>query len=126
MRDVVAAARSSGLTHPQVARDFGIVENPVARWLKQANVDVGLVEGVTSAEQTELVAPRCRAGVPKQEVETRRRAMAYFAKDAARMTFSLVRDLTFGEFPVTVTCVLLHFPTQADYRWLADLICQRD
>ena len=55
----------------------------VARWVKQANVDDGLVEGATSGEQAELVALRRRARVLEQEVEILRRATAYFAKDAA-------------------------------------------
>ncbi len=82
-RDVVAVARSSGLTQAQVARDFGISEHSVARWVKQANIDDGLVEGATSVEQAELVALRRRARVLEQEVEILRRATAYFAKDAA-------------------------------------------
>lgn len=82
-RDVVAVARSSGLTQAQVARDFGVSEISVARWVKQANVDGGLVEGATSGEQAELVALRRRARVLEQEAEILRRATAYFAKDAA-------------------------------------------
>jgi len=35
MRDVVAIARSSGLTRAQVARDFGVSGNAVARWVKR-------------------------------------------------------------------------------------------
>jgi transposase-like protein len=82
-RDVVAVARSSGLTQAQVAHDLGISENTVQRWVKQANIDDGQVEGATSVEQAELVALRRRAGVLEQEVEILRRATAYFAKDAA-------------------------------------------
>ena len=82
-RDVVEVARSSGLTQAQVAHDFGILENMVQRWVKQANIDDGQVEGATSVEQAELVALRRRARVLEQEVEILRRATAYFAKDAA-------------------------------------------
>jgi transposase-like protein len=82
-RDVVEVARSSGLTQAQVARDFGISENTVQRWVKQANIDDGLAVGATSVEQAELVALRRRARVLEQEVEILRRATAYFAKDAA-------------------------------------------
>lgn len=82
-RDVVEVARSSGLTQAQVAHDFGISENTVQRWVKQANIDDGQVEGATSVEQAELVALRRRARVLEQEVEILRRATAYFAKDAA-------------------------------------------
>ncbi len=82
-RDVVEVARSSGLTQAQVARDFGISENSVQRWVKQANIDDGLAEGATSVEQAGLVALRRRARRLEQEVKILRRATAYFAKDAA-------------------------------------------
>ena len=80
-RDVVEVARSSGLKQAQVAGDFWISENTVQRWVKQANVDDGLVEGATSVEQAELVVLRNRAQVLDQEVEILRRATAYFAQD---------------------------------------------
>lgn len=82
-RDVVAVARTSGLTHTQIAEDFGISENSVQRWLKQADIDDGVVEGTTTSEQDELVALKRRNRVLEQEVEILRRATAYFAKDAA-------------------------------------------
>jgi transposase len=82
-RDVVAVARTSGLTHAQIAEDFGISEHSVQRWLKQADIDDGVGEGTTSTAQDELVALRRRNRVLEQEVEILRRATAYFAKDAA-------------------------------------------
>ena len=83
-RDVVGAARSSGLAQPQVGPDLGISENTVQRWVKQANLDDGQVEGATSAEEAELVALRRRVRVLGQEVEILSRATAHFEKDTAR------------------------------------------
>jgi transposase-like protein len=82
-RDVVAVARTSGLSQDQIARDFGISTHSVQRWLKQADIDDGVVEGATSSEQQELAALKRRNRVLEQEVEILRRATAYFAKDAA-------------------------------------------
>jgi len=82
-RDVVYVARTSGLTHAQIAEDFGVSEHSVQRWLKQADIDDGVVEGTTTSEQDELVALKRRNRVLEQEVEILRRATAYFAKDAA-------------------------------------------
>ena len=82
-RDVVSVARTSGLTHAQIAEDFGISEHSVQRWLKQADIDDGVVEGTTTSEQDELVALKRRNRVLEQEVEILRRATAYFAKDVA-------------------------------------------
>jgi transposase len=81
-RDVVAVARTSGLTQEQVAHDFGISAHSVQRWVKQADIDDGVVAGRTSAETDELVALRRRTRVLEQENEILRRAAAYFAKDA--------------------------------------------
>jgi transposase len=55
----------------------------VQRWLKQADIDDGIVEGTTTSEQDELAALKRRNRVLEQEVEILRRATAYFAKDAA-------------------------------------------
>jgi transposase-like protein len=82
-RDVVAVARTSGLSQGQIARDFGISTHSVQRWLKQADIDEGVVEGTTSTEQQELAELKRRNRVLEQEVEVLRRATAYFAKDAA-------------------------------------------
>jgi transposase-like protein len=82
-RDVVAVARTSGLSQDQIARDFGISTHSVQRWLKQADIDDGVAEGATSSEQQELAALKRRNRVLEQEVEILRRATAYFAKDTA-------------------------------------------
>jgi transposase-like protein len=82
-RDVVHVARTAGLTQQQIAEDFGISEHSVQRWLKQADIDDGVVEGTTTTEQTEVAALKRRNRVLEQEVEILRRATAYFAKDAA-------------------------------------------
>ena len=76
-RDVVAVARASGLTQDQIAEDFGISSHSVQRWVKQADIDDGVVEGTTTGEQDELVALRRRNRVLEQEVEILRRATAY-------------------------------------------------
>lgn len=81
-RDVVAIARRGQLTQAEIAADFGISETTLRRWLKQADIDDGKTDGVTSAEQDELVQLRRRARILEQENEILRRAAAYFAKDS--------------------------------------------
>jgi len=81
-RDVVTVARRSGLTQEEVARDFGISAHSVQRWVKQADIDDGVVEGRSTGDQDELVALRRRTRLLEQENEILRRAAAYFAKDA--------------------------------------------
>jgi hypothetical protein len=41
--------------HAEVAADFGIFESTLKRWLAQADIDDGIKDGLTSAEQNEFV-----------------------------------------------------------------------
>ena len=82
-RDVVAVARRGGMTRAEVATDFGISESTLQRWMHQADVDDGIRDGLTTAEQSEVVQLRRDKRRLEQEVEILRRATAYFAKDAA-------------------------------------------
>ena len=65
---------------PQVARDFGISESCLNRWLKMADRDDGLRPGLTTANNTELKERRNK--LLEQENEVLRKATAYFARDA--------------------------------------------
>lgn len=81
-RDVVAVARRGGLTRAEIVADFGISETTLARWIRQADVDDGIRDGLTSAEQAEIVQLRRDKRRLEMENEILRRAAAYFAKDA--------------------------------------------
>ena len=81
--DVVAVARRGDLTFPEVAADFGVSIESVRRWVRQADIDDGIKDGLTTAEQSEVVQLRRDKRRLEQEVEILRRATAYFAKDAA-------------------------------------------
>jgi transposase len=82
-RDVVTVARRGDLTIPEVAADFDISTESVRRWMRQADIDDGIRDGLTSSEQSELVQLRRDKRRLEMEVEILRRATAYFAKDAA-------------------------------------------
>jgi transposase len=81
-RDVVAVARKREASIRQIAKDFGISEATLYLWLKQADIDDGQRQGVTTPETVELRELRKRNRVLEQEVEILRRAAAYFARDA--------------------------------------------
>jgi transposase len=80
-RDVVAVARKGDATLTQIARDFGISESCLHRWLKIADVDEGFRAGVTTAEAAELRELKKRNRMLEQENEILRRAAAYFARE---------------------------------------------
>ena len=79
-RDVVTVARRGELSVAEVAVDFDVSEQTVRRWMHQADVDDGLVNGQTSSEQTEVVQLRRRMRKLEMENEILRRAAAYFAQ----------------------------------------------
>ena len=81
-RDVVAVARRGDLSINEVAADFDISPESVRRWMRQADVDDGVKDGLTTAEQAEVVRLRRANRRLEMENEILRRAAAYFAKDA--------------------------------------------
>jgi transposase len=81
-RDVVAVARRGDLSVAEVAIDFGVAEETVRRWMRQADIDDGIKDGLTTAEQAEIVQLRREKRRLEMENEILRRAAAYFAKDA--------------------------------------------
>ena len=82
-RDVVAVARKGEAPLSQIAKDFGISESCLHRWLKLADIDDGLRSGVTSSESAELRELRKRNKTLEQENEILRRAAAFFAREIA-------------------------------------------
>jgi transposase len=81
-RDVVRVARRGDLTIGEVAADFDVSVESVRRWMRQADVDDGVKDGLTTTEQQEVVRLRRENRKLEMENEILRRAAAYFAKDA--------------------------------------------
>lgn len=79
--DVARVARRGDLTIAEVAADFDVSIESVRRWKRQAEIDDGIVDGLTTAEQSELVQLRRDKRRLEQENEILRRATAYFARD---------------------------------------------
>lgn len=80
-RDVVAVARKGQAPVAQIAKDFGISESCLHRWLKLADIEDGVRPGATTTESAELRELRKRNRLLEQENEILRRAAAYFAKE---------------------------------------------
>jgi transposase len=77
-RDVVAVARKG---EAPIAKDFGISESCLQRWLKLADIEDGTRPGATREESAELREASKRVRQLEQENEILRRAAAYFARD---------------------------------------------
>jgi transposase-like protein len=78
--DVVRVARSSESSVARVAKDFGISESCLHRWLALDDIERGERPGVTTSESTELRELRRRNRLLEQENEVLRRAAAYLSQ----------------------------------------------
>ncbi len=81
-RDVVAVARKNEAPIAQIAKDFGVSESCLHRWLNLADVEDGVRPGVTRSESTELREAKKRVRLLEQENEILRRAAAFFARES--------------------------------------------
>ena len=80
-RRAVELARRREQPVAQIAKDLGISESCLRRWMAVDDVDAGRKEGLTSAERRELVELRRRTRVLEMENEILKRASAYFARE---------------------------------------------
>ena len=100
-RDVVRVARRGDLSIAEVAADFDISVESVKRWMRQADIDDGIKDGLTSAEQAEMVQLR-RAEPPPRDGERDPPAGGRLLRQghAPKMTYPLVQELAAEGFPV--------------------------
>ncbi|MFJ2371183.1 IS3 family transposase [Microbacterium sp. NPDC087665] len=125
--DVVAVARRGEAPISRIAKDFGVSESCLQRWLKIADVEDGIKPGVTQADEAELREARKRIRLLEQENEILRRAAAYLSQGVTpQMMFPLVHELAADRIPIAVTCRVLGFSKQAFFRWRANPVSQRD
>lgn len=80
-RRAVELARSGDKPVAEIARDLGISESGLRRWMAQSDVDDGKADGVTRDERAELVRLRRENRVQAMEIEILKRASAYFARE---------------------------------------------
>lgn len=79
-RDVVAVARRREAPMSQIAKDFGISESCLHRWVKRAEIEDGVREGLTLTEEAEIRALKKRNRLLEQENEVLRRAAVYLGQ----------------------------------------------
>jgi transposase len=79
--DIVERCGAGDRTIGRVARDFDLTETAVREWVRQAEVDAGERQGLTSDELAELRQLRRENRQLKEDVEILKRATAFFAKE---------------------------------------------
>jgi transposase len=80
-RRAVELARGGDQPVARIAKDLGISESCLRRWMAIDDVDSGRKEGTSSDERKELVELRRRNRVLEMEIEILKRASAYFARE---------------------------------------------
>ncbi len=80
-REAVALVRTDERTIPQIAKSLGISDQTLRNWVRQAGVDVGRREGLSTEEREELRQLRREVRTLRQE-EVLAKATAFFARES--------------------------------------------
>lgn len=81
-REAVQLAQNADRSIARVARDLGVSNQTLRNWIKQADVDAGRREGLTTDEREELRRLRRENRTLLQEREILKKAAAFFARES--------------------------------------------
>jgi transposase len=84
-REAVRLARSSGKSVPEVAKDLGVSDQALRNWVRQADIDGGKRDGLTSPEREQLQKENARLRRENktlvEEREILKKAAVFFATE---------------------------------------------
>jgi transposase len=80
-REAIELVRLNEKPLVQIAKDLGVSDMTLRNWIKQADVDAGKRQGLTSDEREELRALRRENRTLRMEREILKKAAAFFAKE---------------------------------------------
>lgn len=81
-REAVELARTSGRPVSEIASGLGVSRETLRLWIKQAEIDAGRREGLTSEEREELRRLRRENRILTQERDLLKKATVFFARES--------------------------------------------
>jgi transposase len=81
-KEALRLLQSGERTVAELAGDLGVSDQTLRNWLRQAEVDAGRAEGLSSAERQELARLRAEVKVLRAEREVLKKAAAFFARES--------------------------------------------
>lgn len=82
--EAVRLSHMSGQTMSFVARELNIPAKTISTWVRQAAIDEGKADGLTSEEKKELRHLRRRVKLLEEEKKILRKAALFFARETDR------------------------------------------
>jgi transposase len=79
--DIVERCLAGDRSVGKVARDFDLADSVVRKWVRQAEIDAGEREGLTTEEREELFRLRRENRSLQLDVDVLKRATIFFAKE---------------------------------------------